>query len=742
MSRGERRWYPAGMSESSAPVPAPQSDTSAGIAGDAASPLTASPETAASSSTDLTTTRLGLAEQLDGQRQALLEVAEAIALHRDLGELFHDLAGRLHRVVQFDYLNLVLHDTARNVMRLHILETSQPTRVRPGLELPVGETPAGTVWETQQPLVVADIEQESRYPTLLQTLRQEQVKSFCMLPLTTAHRRLGALGFGRTVLHRYSDAEVEFMQQVARQVAVAVDNALNYRSAQAYQQQLAQQRDRLQVLLEVNNVLVSHLDVRELFEAIAACLRRVMHHEYTSLALYDSVTKRMRVQFLDFPEGRVVIREEMSIAVESSPSGCSFRSRQPLLASRADLEKYDSEIARLLLAEGVRSVCCVPLVTRNRVLGALNVASLRDAAFTQADADLLSQVSAQIAIAVENALAFKEIAELKNKLAEEKLYLEDEIRTEFNFEEIVGDSAVLKLILRQAETVAPTDSTVLIQGETGTGKELVARAIHNLSNRRERTFVKVNCAAIPTGLLESELFGHERGAFTGAIARKIGRFELAHGGTLFLDEVGDIPLELQPKLLRVLQEQEFERLGSTRTIRVDVRVVAATNRDLARMVAEREFRSDLYYRLNVFPLLMPPLRDRHEDIPQLVRYLAQKYARRMNKRIESIPSETLDALTRYHWPGNVRELENLIERAVILSAGPALRVPLAELKQPAEAATEALVTLEAAERQHILRALEETNWVLGGPRGAATRLGMKRTTLQSRMSKLKITRPV
>src|SRR5256712_5692 len=730
------------MSESSAPAPAPRSDTRTEIAGDAASPLTASPETTASSSTDLTTTRLGLAEQLDGQRQALLEVAEAIALHRDLGELFHDLAGRLHRVVQFDYLNLVLHDTARNVMRLHILETSQPTRVRPGLELPVGETPAGTVWETQQPLVVADIEQESRYPTLLQTLRQEQVKSFCMLPLTTAHRRLGALGVGRTILHRYSDTEVEFMQQVARQVAVAVDNALNYRSAQAYQQQLAQQRDRLQVLLEVNNVLVSHLDVRELFEAIAACLRRVMHHEYTSLALYDPATKRMRVQFLDFPEGRGLIREEMSIAVESSPSGCSFRSRQPLLASRADLEKYDSEIARHLLAEGVRSVCCVPLVTRNRVLGALNVASLRDAAFTQEDADLLSQVSAQIAIAVENALAFKEIAELKNKLAEEKLYLEDEIRTEFNFEEIVGDSAVLKLILRQVETVAPTDSTVLIQGETGTGKELVARAIHNLSNRRERTFVKVNCAAIPTGLLESELFGHERGAFTGAIARKIGRFELAHGGTLFLDEVGDIPLELQPKLLRVLQEQEFERLGSTRTIRVDVRVVAATNRDLARMVAEREFRSDLYYRLNVFPLLMPPLRDRHEDIPQLVRYLAQKYARRMNKRIESIPAETLDTLTRYHWPGNVRELENLIERAVILSAGPALRVPLAELKPPAEAATEALVTLEAAERQHILRALEGTNWVLRGPRGAATPLGMKRTTLQSRMSKLKITRPV
>src|SRR5437870_7135777 len=728
------------MSESSAPAPAPRSDTRTEIAGDAASPLTASPETTASSSTDLTTTRLGLAEQLDGQRQALLEVAEAIALRRDLGELFHDLARRLHRVVQFDYLNLVLHDTARNVMRLHILETSQPTRVRPGLELPVGETPAGTVWETQQPLVVADIEQESRYPTLLQTLRQEQVKSFCMLPLTTAHRRLGALGFGRTVLHRYSEAEVEFMQQVARQVAVAVDNALNYRSAQAYQQQLAQQRDRLQVLLEVNNVLVSHLDVRELFEAIAACLRRVMHHEYTSLALYDPATKRMRVQFLDFPEGRVVIREEMSIAVESSPSGCSFRSRQPLLASRADLEKYDSEIARLLLAEGVRSVCCVPLVTRNRVLGALNVASLRDAAFTQADADLLSQVSAQIAIAVENALAFKEIAELKNKLAEEKLYLEDEIRTEFNFEEIVGDSAVLKLILRQAETVAPTDSTVLIQGETGTGKELVARAIHNLSNRRERTFVKVNCAAIPTGLLESELFGHERGAFTGAIAQKIGRFELGHGGTLFLDEVGDIPLELQPKLLRVLQEQEFERLGSTRTIRVDVRLVAATNRDFAQLVADKQFRSDLYYRLNVFPVVVPPLRDRPEDISLLVRYFAQQYARRMNKPIVTIPTETMTTLSKYHWPGNIRELENLIERSVILSQGPDLRVPLGELEAPTVTVPNEVATLETAEREHILRVLRETNWVIGGLSGAAARLGMKRTTLQSKMQKLGISR--
>jgi len=681
-----------------------------------------------------------LANSALGQHQALLEVAESIAQHRDLGELFHDLAQRLHRVVHFDYLNLVLHDPSRQVMRLHILETSRPTRVQPGMEHPVGETPAGWVWETQQPFIVADIDQEKRYPTLMQILREERVKAFCLLPLTTAQRRLGALGFGRVDAHRYAGEEVAFMQQVAKQVAVAVDNALNYQSAQGYQQQLARERDRLRVLLEVNNALVLHLDLRQLFEAIAACLRRVMHHEYTSLALYDPEKNVMRVQALDFPQGRGFIREEMTVPVETSPSGCAFSNRKALLASREELERYDSEIARLLLAEGIRSICCVPLVTRNRVLGALNVASFRDAAFTQEDADLLSQVAAQVAIAVENALAYREIAELKNKLDEEKLYLEDEIRTELNFEEIVGESSPLKNILKQLETVAPTDSTVLIQGETGTGKELIARAIHNLSARREHTFVKVNCAAIPTGLLESELFGHERGAFTGAISQRIGRFELAHGGTLFLDEVGDIPLELQPKLLRVLQEQEFERLGSTRTIRVDVRVVAATNRDLARMVADHEFRSDLFYRLNVFPLVVPPLRERPEDIPILVRYFAQKYARRMNKRIETIPAEAMDQLTRYPWPGNVRELENLIERAAILSPGPVLQVPPGELKPSAETSPSSITTLEAAEREHILRALRETNWVLGGPRGAATRLGMKRTTLQSRMHKLGISR--
>ncbi len=366
---------------------------------------------------------------------------------------------------------------------------------------------------------------------------------------------------------------------------------------------------------------------------------------------------------------------------------------------------------------------------------------------------LLTQVAQQVAIAVENALAFREIETLKNKLKEEKLYLEEEVRAKHNFEEIIGQSTTLKRALQDVETVAPTDSNVLICGETGTGKELIAHAIHNLSGRSKRTLVKVNCAAIPTGLLESELFGHEKGAFTGAIERRIGRFETAQGGTIFLDEVEDIPLELQSKLLRVIQEREFERLGSSRTIRVDVRIVAATNADLAGLVAEKKFRSDLYYRLNVFPITLPPLRERREDIPLLVRFFTHKFARQMKRQIEKIPSVTMAALTAYHYPGNIRELQNMIERGVILSRGRTLDLPLSELnlstksvqaESPENGHTPVQsdgLTLEAVEREHILRVLRESDWVIGGATGAAARLGINRTTLNTRLHKLGISRP-
>jgi formate hydrogenlyase transcriptional activator len=692
------------------------------------------------------------------QLEALLEVAESIAQHRDLAALFHDLAERLHSVVDFDFLTLVLHDPDRNVMRLHILETRLPTPVKTGSESPVDGHPSGWVWQSQQAFVVTDTEEDQRFPDFLHRLREVGVRSLAMVPLTTAQHRLGAMGFGRLVPQVITDTELQFMQRVGSQVAVAVDNALNFQTSQAYQIQLARERDRLQVLLDVNNILVSTRELTELFRGIVSSLEKVIHHDYTSLALRESGSGLLKIHALDFSSRPGFFDQEITVPLDTTPSGICFTTAQPLLARGAEIDRFSNEIIRALRAEGVQTICCVPLITQGRTLGTLNLASRREDAFPHQDVELLQQVAAQIAIAVENALAFKQIDKLKDKLAEEKLYLEEEIRSEFNFEEIIGDSPALKRALAQVELVAPAGTAVLVTGDTGTGKELIARAIHNLSPRRERTFVKVNCAAIPSGLLESELFGHERGAFTGALTQKIGRFELADRGTLFLDEVADLPLELQPKLLRVLQEQEFERLGSNQTQRVDVRIVAATNGDLAKLVAERAFRSDLYYRLNVFPIHIPALRERPEDIPLLVRYFVQKFSRRLNKSVAYVPAEAMDALVGYAWPGNIRELENFIERAVLLSPGKELRVPVSELKSVALAAASgddsapasasptspavSISTLEDAERQHILRALRQTEWRIAGPKGAAAILGMKRTTLQARMRKLGIRRPV
>ncbi len=498
------------------------------------------------------------------------------------------------------------------------------------------------------------------------------------------------------------------------------------------------------VMLQLSSALLANMDVRKLLGAISASITDVIPHDAATLGLHDPATGALIVQFLA-PDESGVHRSEVRLPVEGSPAGEAFRTRQPVILERMERSRFDPEGLRHHTNLGMHAGLWVPLIHRGEPIGALAVASRREGAFSQHDAEMLAQIADQVAMAVNNAIAFRQIAELRDRLSQEKQYLEDEINLENQFEDIVGESTGLRQVLKDIETVAPTDATVLIQGETGTGKELLARAIHRLSPRRDRTFVKLNCAAIPAGLLESELFGHEKGAFTGAIARKLGRLELANEGTLFLDEIGEMPLDLQPKLLRALQEREFERLGGTRPVHVNVRLIAATNRDLGKMVVEKQFRADLYYRLKVFPIFSPPLRDRSADIPVLVRHFVASHSRRMGKNIETIPEETMDALKRWKWPGNIRELENMLERAVILTRGAVLYVPLAELEleeeeEAAEAAEPENPNLRAAEREHILKVLREAKGQIGGPEGAAARLGLKRTTLNSKLKKLGIER--
>jgi formate hydrogenlyase transcriptional activator len=668
--------------------------------------------------------------------ETLLEVAESIVAHRQLSTLFADLSRLLKRLVQFDFISLTLIDPKERVVRLHVLESDQPLVGKPPKSTPYDQTPTIAALQSRRPYYIPDTAGETRFPIIRELLRANGIQSACILPLFTAHREIGGLHFGSLVTKAYSEEDIEFMGQVARQVAVAVDNALNSEAAVAYEGQLAHERDRLRTLLEVNNAVVGCLATRELFHAISASLRRTFGLDYASLLIYDADAGALRMHVLDFPDGTGAIREDAVVQLDGSLAGYVFRTRQGRVFSLEEARAVSASTGDLFEREGIQSLCCVPLISRGTALGTLNVGSRLPDRFQSEDLGFFTQVAGQVSIALDNALSYKRIEELNERLAEEKVYLEDEIRTDNRFEEIVGQSRALKSTLKQLETVAPTDSTVLIYGETGTGKELLARAIHDLSSRKQATFVKLNCAAIPTGLLESELFGHEKGAFTGAIAQRIGRFELANHGTIFLDEVGEIPIELQSKLLRVLQEREFERLGSSRTIRTDARLVAATNRDLAQLVEQRLFRADLYYRLNVFPMTAPPLRERRDDIPLLVRYFVQQYARRMNRKITSIPTEAMNALARYHWPGNIRELQNFIERAVILSTGSTLHVPVRELKGGPVGAS--VVTLEAAEREAIQRALHDAGGKVGGPAGAAAKLGMKRTTLQAKMRKLGI----
>jgi formate hydrogenlyase transcriptional activator len=497
---------------------------------------------------------------------------------------------------------------------------------------------------------------------------------------------------------------------------------------------------KYRALLQISEVLIASRDREVLVQSLWETLRPLIAFDYLVIMRYDAARRILTLKAIAGMEHHDPDRPTES-PVEGSPIQVILETGQPLYVPDMSVEtRFRPDLMAIYRQYNIRSGFWVALQTAHGLHGVLAFSSCTPDAYTEEDREFMQHISRQVAIATENAHAFEKINQLRRHIEDEKVYLEEEIRSEYRFDEIVGSGPALRGVLQQIQTAAPTDSSILIQGETGTGKELVARAIHRLSSRANATFVKLNCAAIPAGLIESELLGHEKGAFTGAVGQRIGRFELAHQGTLFLDEIGELPLEMQPKLLRVLQDGQFERLGSSRTIHSDFRLVAATNRDLRTMVAEQQFRADLFYRVNVFPITLPPLRDRREDIPTLVRYFVQEFATRMRKNIEAIPVEVMETLVNYSWPGNIRELRNIIERSVILTPGKRLIIPKDDLHESRSVNSAPVITMDDAERRHILEALDASNWVVGGPAGAAAMLGMKRSTLQSRMQKLGIVR--
>src|SRR5246500_2470490 len=662
--------------------------------------------------------------------QLLLELSKRITSNLELREVLRSVSVAAREIMHADAAGVAFFDEASAKSRIYAIDfpnakgfVKEEIVVTPGLAFK-------RAWESSKPVVINTNDHDELGPEIYRLVIAEGLKGHCLIPLVSHGRTVGVLIVASKLQGSFTHEDVDFLSQASGQIAIAIENALAF-------QEVSSLGARLQLLLTLTNRITSSLEFRELLRAIAANIRELMQCDAVSILLYEGQLGKFRVHALDFPHGKGLVREEqLVISDKNDPRTRAFQTLTPVVVTDRDLDQFSPEMRKLATAEGVKTACFIPLVNHGRALGVLGISRITEGSFSQQDVEFLSQASGQIAIAIENALAYREISELKDKLAQEKLYLEEEFRSEMGFEQIIGNSKALKHVLQQVETVAPSDSTVLLLGETGTGKELIARAIHDRSKRKDRTFVKLNCAAIPTGLLESELFGHERGAFTGAITQKIGRLELADQGSLFLDEVGDIPIEIQPKLLRALQEREFERLGSTRTKKVDVRLVAATNRDLERMIESREFRSDLYYRLNVFPIRIPPLRERPEDIPLLVRYFTQKYGRRMEKQIESIPAAAMKKLAAWHWPGNIRELENFIERSVILTRGTALQVPIGELGNGK--ATSAPSRREADDGDEILRVLKDTRGRVAGPQGAAARMGIKRTTLISRMKKLGI----
>jgi formate hydrogenlyase transcriptional activator len=809
--------------------------------------------------------------------EALFRVSQTLISIRSSEELFRLLARELRAVVNFYVMGVGIYD--ENAHQMHLTSYGEP-----GVPLQVPQfTPEETftwwVYHHQQPLIIPSLDSETRFLAVAEMLKNRGVRSVCVLPLTTVHRRLGGLAFGSIDADAYNVEEVNFLSFVANQVALAVDDALNFDALQHAEEALRaseqsfrlivdsipglvntttaegefefvsqqcldyfgttleelkaqeskgwttsnivhpddfprmlatwrrsvetghpyqseyrirradgayrwfhvrslpwrdtegriirwytlrtdiddrkQAEDRLQLLLDVTNQVVSNLQLSDLLGAISSSVRRVMQCDLVSVCFPDSEKKRLQTFVIDFPDSQGLIREEL-ISIEGSLGGFVFRTGKPWAGNESDLLQsgLKNEPA---IAEGLKTGCVLPLISRNGVLGVLALGRREDHPFSRVDIGFLTQVANQVAIAVENATAygqieearaqlekaFEEIKDLKDRLQDENVALREQIDQALMFEEIVGVSPALRAVLSRVSKVAPTDSTVLLTGETGTGKELIARAIHKRSRRSSRAFVSVNCAAIPASLIASELFGHEKGAFTGATQRRLGRFELAEEGTIFLDEVGELPAETQITLLHVLQEREFQRVGGNQSIRTNARVIAATNRDLEAAIAEGKFRSDLFYRLNVFPIEIPPLRERKEDIPLLVEYFIDRFARKAGKTVRGINKKTLDLLVSYPWPGNIRELQNVVERSVIVLETENFSVDASWLSRKPltddpKSQLELSEKLAAQEKKMIEAALRESGGRVSGPSGAAAKLGLHRSTLESKILSLKI----